>query len=680
MTILLQALAAGLFGAGLGFGGSLLLDAPTDGRGALLVGCSLIGGLAGILPVLGIDWLGRMSSEPPADDLPFHGAGPLTPETVPVEPPPPNQRSLLDETADLRRQLARKSARIVTFKSRIARIAQALDGLKRSYRDLYHTAPVMYFGLDPDGRLVTFNDTLLNTLGYKHEDLHGQNYADALPAHPPAEPGQPPFPKTPGQREGQKTQWRHKNGSLVDVWIRSAAVVDEAGNFARWRCSALDLTERNRLADELRSRGDELERTNARLRQINSELEDFTHVVSHDLKEPLRTLQAFSHILAEEYAAQLGPDGFQYINHLVQASSRLGRLIDDLLNLSQAGRAARAPQVFNLNEAVATLRGDLSDLIQRKQALVLTQGALPDVLGDRQRIIQLLSNLVGNGLKYNQSPTPEIVIGVADTANAEPGHLAFFVRDNGIGIDPKFHQQIFGIFRRLHRDDEYEGTGAGLAICRKIVEAHGGSIWVESEPGQGSKFVFTLPRPGSLDGEELSASQARLPEPAPEGRRPRRAPRILLVEDMYEIGTIIKKLGQRSGLHFTWFTTGEDAWNYLQTESPDFILLDKNLPGMDGLDLCRRIRQELQSQVPIALFSQEQRLEDLKALRKAGANFFISKELLSRPAIWQEKLRELLRKARAKSRLKKAADNGAISPVPEPADEEEAPSDAVRSE
>jgi DNA-binding response OmpR family regulator len=118
---------------------------------------------------------------------------------------------------------------------------------------------------------------------------------------------------------------------------------------------------------------------------------------------------------------------------------------------------------------------------------------------------------------------------------------------------------------------------------------------------------------------------------------------------MYEIGTIIKKLGQRAGLEFSWFTTAEEAWDYLQTTTPDFILLDKNLPGMDGLELCRRIRTNLQSQVSIALFSQEQRLEDLKILRKAGANFFISKELLSRPAVWQEKLRELLLKARAKS-------------------------------
>src|SRR5439155_18902419 len=160
---------------------------------------------------------------------------------------------------------------------------------------------------------------------------------------------------------------------------------DEAGRFVRYRNAALDLSEKNRLANELRTRGDELERTNQRLRMINSELEAFTHVVSHDLKEPLRTLQAYSHLLAEEHAAQLGPDGFQYINHLIRASRRLGALIDELLNLSQAGRITREPRVFNLIEVVATVRQDLVHLIQRKEANILTEGSMPDVLGDTVR-------------------------------------------------------------------------------------------------------------------------------------------------------------------------------------------------------------------------------------------------------------------------------------------------------
>ena len=441
----------------------------------------------------------------------------------------------------MRNTLERRTARLGRYREKLRTLSRDLEGLKKSYRDLYHNAPVMYFGLDPEGRLVTFNDTLLNTLGFKHEDLHSHRYLETIAAKPPPDTTQPPFPKTPGQKEGHKSQWKHKNGSVVDVWIRSTANVDDAGQIVRWRCSALDLTERNRLADELRTRGDELERTNDRLRQINRELEDFTHVVSHDLKEPLRTLQAFSHILVEEHSQQLGPDGFQYVNHLVQASKRLGKLIDDLLNLSQAGRNARAPKAFNLNETVATVRNDLNDLLQRKGAELVVEGTLPDAIGDPQRIVQLLSNLVGNGLKYNQNPKPRIVVG--QVPKKEDADLTLFVRDNGIGIDPKNHQQIFGIFRRLHAGEEqYEGTGAGLAICRKIVEAHGGRIWLESKVGEGSTFYFTLPRPDALS-QGLAAMPnyvARLPESATSVRLPGKArTRILLVEDMYEIGQII---------------------------------------------------------------------------------------------------------------------------------------------
>jgi PAS domain S-box-containing protein len=534
-------------------------------------------------------------------------------------------------------------------------VKQSLTRLKYSYRDLYQNAPVMYFSLDNQGKLVTFNDTLIRTLGYERKELHGKNYSLLLA--PASVPSDEAFTENTPLADGEReARWRKKDGAVIDIWLHTIPVPDDEGNFVRYRSAALDLTEKNRLADELRTRGDELERTNQRLRTINSELEAFTHVVSHDLKEPLRTLQAYSHILAEEHGAQLGPDGFQYINHLIRASRRLGLLIDELLNLSQAGRVTREPRVFNLLEVIATVRQDLVDLIQRKQAIILTEGSLPDVVGDTVRVTQLLTNLVGNALKYNTHPAPQVVIRAAACAD-DQGRITVAVRDNGIGIDDAFHQQIFGIFRRLHQADEFEGTGAGLAICKKIVEGHGGRIWVESTLGDGATFFFTLPRylpdkaVSSSNGDKLPEVISKLPKPrniaAPAVNGKASSPRIVLVEDQADVAMIIQKLGKRDGLAITWFATAEEALEHLRDNAADLLLLDVDLPGMNGVDLCRHLRklEHLQA-VPVAMFMSDHDADEVEERRRAGADFFLTKDLLCKPADWQCKIRELVQQIR----------------------------------
>lgn len=586
---------------------------------------------------------------------------------------------LVDITDRIRaeRELLRRTHELSRTNERLRRMNQDLQRLKESYRDLYHNAPVMYFSLDLNANFVTFNDTTLTTLGYTREDLFKRPYTRLLTPS-----SQRHFLQNRNAYQNPtevETQWVKKDGTVIDVWIRSSPLYDETGRFVRSRSVAQDVTERNRLADELRQRGDALERAIAELRQINNALDEFTAVVSHDLKEPLRTMKAYSRFLAEQYADQLGPEGASYIDQLSQASQRMENLIKDLLTLAHAGEILSDPQTFDMTATLAMVCQDLDDLVQRKRAFVVLAGTLPTVAGDSQRVTQLLSNLISNGIKYNDSATPRVVIGwLAPSEPAVPSPetelVTFYVTDNGIGIDPGFHDQLFKLFRRGSNSDRYEGTGAGLAIAKKIVEAHGGRIWLESQPGQGSTFYFTLPcgqRPAEfsqvqrvLAGPRLlpresgpviqprpemeSESTETLPDldmPEVSAVEPPAAPRILLVEDMAEIALIARRLAQRAGYHMDWVTSAEAAWDHLHQHEPwpDLLLLDVHLPGMSGIELCKKLRQlpDL-SHLTIALFSQLEAHEVASEDENAGADFILSKDLLCQAAAWQNKMDEIL--------------------------------------
>jgi PAS domain S-box-containing protein len=398
---------------------------------------------------------------------------------------------LLDITEKVRteRELRRRTEELQQANARLRQINHDLQRLKESYRDLYHNAPVLYFSLDIDGNFAAINDSLLRTLGHSREELMGQPYTVLL-----TEEDRRSFLTNPAlfQQPGEiEARWVKRDGTVIDVWIGTTTIKDARGNFVRSRSAARDMTERNRLARALQNKAEEVLQANARLRTINQELEDFTYVVSHDLKEPLRTLEAFSNFLAQDYGVVLQGDGQEYINHLIQASKRLARLIDDLLTLSRVGRFMKKPGRFSWDTILHTVKSDLHELIQRKKGTLHIDGPLPGALGDPERIGQLLTNLISNGLKYNTSEAPEVHIGVR--LDSPPGQVAIYIKDNGIGIAPQYHEQIFRMFRRLHHREEFEGTGAGLAICKKIVEGHGGRIWVESAPGQGATFFFTLP-------------------------------------------------------------------------------------------------------------------------------------------------------------------------------------------
>jgi two-component system sensor histidine kinase/response regulator len=235
--------------------------------------------------------------------------------------------------------------------------------------------------------------------------------------------------------------------------------------------------------DALRVTLDELEKR-------NQELESFTYSVSHDLKEPLRTLEAFSQFLLEDYAGRLDEQGKDYLTRMGKAAGRLKQMIEELLVLSRLSRHPEELVCVDVAQLVDDMRMAFQASIDDAGGRIEVAGALPCVLGDLARLEQIFGNLIGNGLKFNNSGAPVVTVGVRDVSD---GNVTFFVRDNGIGIEPQYRDKIFGVFQRLHRREDYEGTGAGLAIVKRAAEALHGRVWVESENGSGATFNVTLP-------------------------------------------------------------------------------------------------------------------------------------------------------------------------------------------
>ena len=221
----------------------------------------------------------------------------------------------------------------------------------------------------------------------------------------------------------------------------------------------------------------------------NADLEQFAYVASHDLQEPLRMISSYSGLLSQRYKDKLDTDAADFLGYITDGASRMQRLIQDLLAYSRAGSEDSDLVLVDCEEVLARVGSNLRLTIQESNAEV-SHDPLPSVHGNFTQLCQLFQNLIGNAVKFRGDQPPQIHVGV----ESQGDHWLFSVRDNGIGISLQYKERIFTIFQRLHTKEEYPGTGIGLAICKKIVEKHGGNIYVESETGKGSTFYFTLPR------------------------------------------------------------------------------------------------------------------------------------------------------------------------------------------
>ncbi|WP_332910951.1 sensor histidine kinase [Algoriphagus boritolerans] len=279
-----------------------------------------------------------------------------------------------------------------------------------------------------------------------------------------------------------------KDGAMRYLADKGTILRDSKGKATRVVGAIQDITPRKSYEESLKALNTELALANSKLEASNKELEQFAYVASHDLQEPLRMISSFLGLIERKYATILDEKGLQYIHFAIDGARRMKEIILDLLEFSRIGTIAGTKKLSASSDLINEVLLLNGKLIKEKGAIIHL-GPLPDIHCYVNAIIQLFQNLISNGLKYQEKGNrPEIWI----EGHEYESEWKFSVRDNGIGIDPEYQDKIFIIFQRLHQKEQYSGSGIGLALCKKIVELHGGKIWVESSLGAGSNFYFTL--------------------------------------------------------------------------------------------------------------------------------------------------------------------------------------------
>jgi len=365
----------------------------------------------------------------------------------------------------------------------------------KRYRTVLDEIEDSYYEVDLKGALTFINDTMARHLQYSKEELLGMGYKGYI--------AEEDFKnvyeiynqvyRTGGTRRCFGHRYVRKDGTRGFTECSISPLKNEKGEVIGFRGISRDNTERKRLEEEREALLEDIKRINRKLEAANKELQDFAYIASHDLREPLRKISSFGALIQDSLKGKLDEDQQENLEFMIDGAQRMQDMIDALLTYSRLTTRAKPLQQVDLNEVIENLKKfELAILLDETQGTIRIPEPLPPVQADSSQMTQLFQNLIGNGLKFHKKGIPqEITIRAYGVENRM---VRIEVEDNGIGIDEKYHEQLFVMFKRLHSRAEYEGTGIGLASCKKIVERHGGNIGVKSTPGKGSTFWFTLPR------------------------------------------------------------------------------------------------------------------------------------------------------------------------------------------
>jgi PAS domain S-box-containing protein len=360
----------------------------------------------------------------------------------------------------------------------------ALRQSETRYRRLHETMRDAFVQIDMSGRIVDSNHAYQEMTGYGEDNLRGIREADLIPSKwHSAETDTVRSQVVPkGRSEVYEKEYIHADGNVFPVELRTFLIRDDEQRPLGMWSIVRDITQRKQMERER-------EEAIIALTQSNEDLKQFAYVASHDLQEPLRMVASYTQLLADRYGDQLDEKAHKFIDYAVDGASRMQALILDLLAFSRVETRGQEFKSVDAQSALGAAIVNLRATIDETGSLVTTDD-LPRVRADESQLTMVFQNLINNGIKFqNKRHPPHIHI----AAHSQKGGWCFTVRDNGIGIDAKYKDKIFLVFQRLHTRNEYPGTGIGLALCKRIIDRHGGQIWFESAPGQGATFFFTIP-------------------------------------------------------------------------------------------------------------------------------------------------------------------------------------------